>query len=128
MAEMKWLDAQVQLKRMYNLLGEVESLTRQLAEAVDRSDQVTVELLLGMREDPIRQLDAARTALRAVAQAPETPESSRLRELLRGGPAQTEAETVLSQQVAQNDRLLERVRTLDRVVNQKLTREQSVYQ
>ena len=38
------LDAHVQLKRIYAALNEALDLTRQLAEAVDRDDQITVQM------------------------------------------------------------------------------------
>ena len=46
------LDAQVQEKRRYALLSELFDLTKQLAEAVDRNDEVTIQMLLSMREGP----------------------------------------------------------------------------
>ena len=50
------LDAQVQEKRRYALLSELFDLTKQLAEAVDRNDEVTIQMLLSMREGPLAQM------------------------------------------------------------------------
>ena len=44
------LDAHVQLKRIYTVLNECLDLTRQLADAVDRRDEVAIQLLVSMRE------------------------------------------------------------------------------
>ena len=43
------LDAQVQEKRRYALLSELFDLTKQLAEAVDRDDEIATRMLLSMR-------------------------------------------------------------------------------
>jgi len=57
--------ALVQLKRMGSLLDDILDLTRQLAEAADREDQVTVRMLLAMRREPIEQLAAGEQQLRS---------------------------------------------------------------
>ena len=104
------LDAHVQLKRIYAALNEALDLTRQLAEAVDRDDQITVQMLVSMREEPIHEL-----------------RQDRLSALLKGGEAETEAEIPLANQIGLNRRVLKQLVELDRVVNRKLTREKSIY-
>ena len=44
----KLLDAQVQTKRIYNLLSEVMDLSQQLGQAMDRNDEVAARMLLAM--------------------------------------------------------------------------------
>ena len=63
MEQTKLMDAHVQVRRVYNLLGEVMDLSRQLAEAVDRNDQVSIQMLLAMREEPIQGILQAREAM-----------------------------------------------------------------
>ena len=60
MEQGKILDVYAQLKRIYRNLDATMDLSRQMAEAVDRDDQVTVQMLLAMREEPIRELTNAR--------------------------------------------------------------------
>ena len=127
MAEIKWMDTLVQVRRMYNLLGEVEDLSQQLAEAIDRNDQVTIQMLMTMREEPIQSLSETRQILKQQLSTMESQETDRLRALLNGAPAQEEAEKLLADQIAANDRLLKRILALDRVLNEKITREQSIY-
>lgn len=127
MEQNRLLDALVQTKRMGNLLNEVMDLSRQLAEAVDRNDQVTVRLLLTMREEPIDQLKAADQALRDQRDALAPEEARRLSELLNGGAAAVESEEALADQVAANQRRLKQVLELDKAISQKLAREKSVY-
>ena len=44
------LDAHVQLKRVYTALNEALDLTRQMADAADRNDEVAAQLLVSMRQ------------------------------------------------------------------------------
>lgn len=121
------LDAQVQTKRIYGLLNEVMDLSRQLAEAVDRNDQVAIQMLVSMRGDPVRKLRRAQQALEEQRDALEPEAARRLSQLLNGERAETEVEEPLAAQVGTNRRLLEQVLELDRVLNRKLTREESIY-
>ena len=122
------LDAHVQAKRIYNLLNEVMDVSRQMAEAMDRDDQVAIQMLVSMREEPVHRLRQARRALKEQRDALEPEEALRLTQLLNGEEAKTEAEEPLAAQIGANRRLLEQVLELDRVLNRKLTREKSIYQ
>lgn len=121
------LDAQVQTKRIYSLLNEIMDLSRQLAEALDRNDQVTVQMVVSMREDPIKRLRRARAALEEQRDSLDPEARARLAALLNGSPAKTKAEEPLAGQVGVNQRLLTQVLDLDKILNQKLTREKSIY-
>lgn len=122
------LDALVQTKRMGNLLNEVQDLSRQLAEATDRDDRVSVEMLVGMRREPIDKLvDAERVLGEQIAALPDG-EGQRLAALLSGAPAEEESERMLAELVASNRRRLEQVLALDKTLNRKLTRDKSIYQ
>lgn len=51
------LDAALAAERaMYRALSEVQDITRELLDAVDRQDQVSVRLFLSMRQEQINQL------------------------------------------------------------------------
>lgn len=121
------LDAHVQAKRIYNLLNEVMDVSRQLAEAMDRNDQVTIQMLVSMREEPVYKLRQARRVLKEQLDALEPETARRLAQLLNGEEAETEAEAPLAAQIGVNRRLLEQILELDRVLNRRLTREKSVY-
>lgn len=121
------LDAQIQCKRMYTLLNEAMDLSRQLVEAADRGDQTTVELLMGMREDPIRKLQGTRYALEQQRDSLPQDEGRYLAALLNGGAPQDEAEKPLAAQVAQNQKLLKELIALDERLSHKLLQEKSVY-
>ena len=121
------LDAHVQAKRIYNLLNEVMDVSRQMAEAMDRNDQVAIQMLVSMREEPIHKLRQARRVLKEQREALEPETARRLTQLLNGAEAKTEAEAPLAAQVGANRRLLAQILELDQVLNRKMTREKSVY-
>ncbi len=123
------MDALVQAKRLGNLLNELLDLTRQLAEAMDRNDQVAVQMLISMRAEPLQKLQAADQALRdQLDDQPDRQAAARLAELLNGGAPEEGLETMLSEQMALNRRRLAQTQDLDRVLNRKIAREKSVYQ
>ena len=121
------LDAHVQLKRIYTSMNEAMDITQQLAEAVDRDDQITVQMLVSMRQEPTDKLARAHQALDQQRQALPPAAQDRLSALLKGGEAETEAEIPLANQIGLNRRVLKQLVELDRVVNRKLTREKSIY-
>ena len=113
-AEERYADALAQARRLGSLLNEILELTRQLAEAVDRNDQVSMRMVIAMREDPIRKADAA--------------DRARFSELLAG---RADAETgpcarALAERMAFNARTLQQIKEIDRVLNRKIARERSV--
>lgn len=119
------MDALVQVKRMGNLCNEALDLSQQMAEAMDRSDYVSLQMLVAMRQEPINKMQVADQALRQqLIELP--PEDSRhLAALLNGGEGGTKEEKVFAAQVAANSRMLKRVLELDGVLNQKINKETS---
>lgn len=122
------LDAHVQLKRVYTALNEALDLTRQMADAADRNDEVAAQLLVSMRQEPTDKLARAHQALDQQRQALPETDAARLAALLQGAAAETAEEAALANQVGLNRRVLAQLVDLDRVVNRKLAREKSVYQ
>ena len=131
MTEKTVMDALVQMKRTGNLLNEMEDLTRQMGEAVDRNDQVSLEMLIAMREEPLSKLQEADQALRDQLELlPDRFEAAQLASLLNGGPPADPGERVQQQlcdQVAANNRRLKRITELNQRLNERMTRENSVY-
>lgn len=132
MTEKAVMDALVQMKRTGNLLNELEDLTQQLGQSIDRNDQVSTAMLVAMREEPLAKLQAADQALREQLEAlPDRDEARQLAAMLNGGPAAdpaSQAQQMLANQVAANNRRLKQVQELDRRLNQRLAREESAYQ
>lgn len=123
------MDALVQMKRTGNLLNELLDLTQQLGQAIDRNDQVSIQLLVAMREEPLEKLQAADQAVRDQMQEMSDPEeAARLACLLNGSPPEGDQEKMLSEQAAANRRRLKQVMDLDRLLNQRMAREKSAYE
>ena len=127
MEQGKILNAHVQVRRMYNLLTEIQDLTTQIAHSLDRNDQVSTQMLIAMREEPLYKMAQAREIVIQQLESLSQEDSVRLRTILNGGEAHTPEEKRLAEQVAMNGRLMQQVQMLDRQVNQKLTRDKSIY-
>ena len=131
MTEKAVMDALVQMKRTGNLLNEMEDLTCQMGEAIDRNDQVSLEMLITMREEPLGRLQEADQAVRDQLELLEDKlEAAQLASMLNGGPPADPDKRVqqqLCEQVAANNRHLKRIMELDRRLNERLARENSVY-
>lgn len=132
MTEKTVMDALVQMKRTGNLLNELEDLTRQLGQAIDRNDQVSMQMLVAMREEPLGKLQAADQAVREQLEALHgTEEATALAAMLNGGPPAQPGERtqqMLCEQVAANRRRLNQIIELDKVLNQRLGRENTTSQ
>ena len=125
------MDILVLVKRIGNLFIEVEELTNQLAESVDRQDEVSINLAASMRSEPISRLIEADCALREhLANLGDGTDGVRIRAILNGdsAAAQGETEKLLADQAALNIRTYNRLMEKDKIVNQKVTRDKSIYQ
>lgn len=132
MTEKAVMDALVQMKRTGNLLNELEDVTRQLGEAIDRNDQVSMQMLVAMREDPLEKLQAADVAVRDQLEAlHDSDEAAALAGMLNGGPPLQPGERtqqMLCDQVAANRRRLKQIMDLDKALSQRLGRNSSAPQ
>lgn len=131
MDEKTLMDALVQMKRMGNLLNELEDLTRQLAQSIDRNDQVSTSMLIDMRSEPLAKLQNADRAVREQLESVNDPAAAAaLASMLNGGaPADPSdrMQVMLCEQVAANKRRLRQIMDVDRVLNQRVAREKSAY-
>ena len=114
-----WLDLTVLERKKYNCLSEVMDLSRQMGEALDRNDQVSVRMLVALRQDPILQLEELK---RSIAVRMEGVAA-----LEQGAGPQGEEETTYHGQAGSVRRLLERVVELDERLNRRLAGENSFY-
>lgn len=126
--EQRILDNALQWKkRQFVKLSEVSDLTRQLAQALDRKDQVSVRMVLSMREEPVRQAaELEEAAQRYLLTLPED-DAIRLNELFNGAEETCAQERPLREQVARNRRLLQNLLELDRRLSQRLGGGKSFY-
>lgn len=132
MTEKTVMDALVQMKRTGNLLNELEDLTQQLGESIDRNDQVSTQLLIAMREEPLAKLQAADKALREQLESLSDPEEAAALAALLNGEATAEqgerTQQMLQEQVAANRRRLKQIMERNQILSQRLGREQGANQ
>lgn len=128
----KWTQTLAELlalqRKVLRKLNEALGITRELAEAVEREDQVSVRLLLSSRQMPLlelQELDAAMDLKRCELSGADEAAFDRL--VTRRGAAEDPAEQELADQLARNRRILEQLTELDRRVSEKLCRERSIY-
>lgn len=128
MEELTLRKAQILAKKLYVLLAEIQDVSRQLAESLDRNDQVTARMLIGMRSEPIKNASLTKQALGALRNDLQPEDALRLTQLLNGAEASTELEQPLVMQLKSNAQLLEQVQRLDESLNLKIARDKSIYQ
>lgn len=128
MEELILRKAQALAKKLYVHLAEIQDISRQLAESLDRNDQVTARMLIGMRSEPIKSAYGTKQALGALRNDLQPEDALRLTQLLNGAEANTEPERPLVIQLKSNAQLLEQVQSLDKSLSLKIARDKSIYQ
>ena len=108
-------------------LMEVADLTRQILAAAERRDQVSVDMLLSMRADPVQRLTEQEAGLQRFLESLPRPDAIRAAELLKGAPPGNPGEAQLSEQVGQYRRLLESTIEMDRRLSIRIGGERSFY-
>jgi len=108
-------------------LIEIMDITRRMAEALDRRDEVSVGVLLGEREQPIRELQEIEEGIQDCMTRLSENDAIRCAALLRGEPAETEEEQPLAEQVGQYRRTLESAIAQDKQLSLRLGGKQSFY-
>ena len=127
MTRSDWLDLTVLERKKYNLLSEVMDLSQQLGEALDRSDDVSVRLLVSMRQDPILRLEEIKAAIGSKRDSMPPEEWERVNDLNGAAQPRDEDETVYLNQVGSVRRILERVLELDQRLNRRMAGNDSFY-
>lgn len=122
-----WMDLAVLERKKYNCLSEVWDLSQQMGQALDRSDNVSVRLLIAMREEPLLQLQELKQAAEDKAGSLPPEDRERVLALGRGASPQGEEEAAYCNQASAARRLLERIVELDERLNRRLAGENSYY-
>lgn len=127
MTKSEWLDLTVLERKKYNLLSEVMDVSRQMGEALDRSDDVSVRMLVAMRQEPILRLEEIRQAAAAMLESLPPEDRERVGALREGAAPQGAEEEAYCTQAGSARRLLERVLELDQRLNRRLAGGSSFY-
>lgn len=127
MTKSDWMDLTVLERRKYNLLSEVMDLSGQMGEAMDRNDDVSLRMLLSMRQEPILGLEEVKSSIRAKREGLPPKEAERVSDLEVGAQPREEEEQTYCDEYGRARRLLERVLELDQRLNRRLTGKDSYY-
>lgn len=122
-----WLDLTVLERKKYNLLSEVMDVSQQLGEAMDRNDEISLRMLLALRQEPILGLEEVKRAIANRLEGLSPEDRKRLSELAGGAAPQGGEETAYSNQAGSVRRLLERVLELDQRLNRRIGGKDSFY-
>lgn len=121
------LDLAVLERKKYNHLNEVLELTGQLGEALDRNDEVSVRMLVAMRQEPLMHLEEVAETAKARRASLEPEDRERLEALLAGAEARGKDERTYLEQAGKSRALLERVVELDRKISIRMAGDGSFY-
>ena len=120
-----------QLQKNYVRLSEIEKLTKELGDALSRSDNEAAQIFLGMREDEMDKADEGKRGLYAILDAMDSKDRDSVRVLLNGhsinGEKDEETEKILKLSV-QIKHVLERTIDADKVISRRLAGKDSYYQ
>lgn len=114
-------------KKAYHKLTEAYQLTRDLAEALDRQDQISIDMVLSMRQRTILELQEIDSYVDLKRYDLNQDGIARMNALLSGAAADLPMEVPLADCLASNNRLLQQLKALDQIVNQKLCGDRSIY-
>lgn len=132
-----------QIKKIqYLKLVEFIDISKQLNEAVKRKDDVSVNLLLAMREEPLTQMYGMEERIETLVQTLPQEEAIRVGEILSivshegtdqqgegaAGLGMTPSEAGLYEQAASVFRLLQRAAGLDKSISEGICGRRSFYQ
>lgn len=117
----------LQKKKQAIRLNEVSDLTNQLAQACDRKDEVSIKLVMSMRQEPLLRLTEIDEEIRNWLESVPEETAIRMAELLNGAEPEKPEEKALSAQVDSNRRLLERIMSLDKTISARMGGKRSFY-
>ena len=109
------------------LLNETRDLTEQLGRASERNDKLSIEMLLGMRQGPLRELEEIETGIRNYLQTLPWESAVRANAILQGAAAEEPAEEALAELVARYRRQLSATIEIDRKISVGLGGNRSYY-
>ncbi len=126
MTESELMDLTVLERKKYNYLNEVMDLSRQMGEALDRGDEVSMQMLLALRGEPIQHLQEVDQTARSRRSSLAAEDQQRLQELRSGAPPRDRGETLFTEQAEKARRLLERCPDLTAIFAVALDRQLSL--
>lgn len=128
MQEEKVLEITVQVRKSYNLLGEILDLTQQMGEALDREDHTSFQIVLSMRREPLQELAVVKERIGLLLKEFPQEEEAYLRSILNGAEGREALGRQLGTQVQAGSRLWRQVKDLDEKISIQVAHDQSIYE
>ncbi len=118
----------LELQKKFKLkLTETMQITQDLAETVERQDTVSMEMLISSRQKSILEMQEVQSFISLKRLDLSPPDLARMDALLSGAMAETPDEAPLVELIASNQRFLDQLIDIDRIINQKLCGTNSAY-
>lgn len=108
-------------------LNEIIDITKELDEAADRDDQVSMGMLISARQQPVLELQELRSNVELKRRALRDKDLELFCQIYEQEGPVGPPEQALAERVRANRRLLGRVSEMDRRINQRICREKSIY-
>ena len=122
-----WLDLTVLERKKYSCLSEVMDLSQQMGQAMDRSDDVSMRMLIALRQEPLLQLQELKRAIDDKRESLSPEDRERVLSLGQGASPQGEEETTYHGQAGAARQLRERILELDERLNRRIAGDNSFY-
>ncbi len=118
------------LQRRYNHLKEIRKLTGEAAEAADRQDEVTLDLILQMRGEALERCDRAWQEILLMGE--ESPEAAaEIHRLILVSPEQVPETSEMERMIAETRThclaVVDQIREQDRILNLRIGKERSIF-
>lgn len=131
MAQELWTELLIQAQARYRILNEVFQVTKEIADTLSRDDRMSVQMLLGMRQDEINNLSRNEQSIFTLLQCASAEEKEELQGLLQGEKTASESDSFEKKKLAEigqnNKKIRDKIVELDKAVNTKLAGKDSFY-
>lgn len=127
MTDQETINLHVLIRKKYNLLREMEVMTQQIGESIDRKDQVVLVKMLAERHEILRKLAIIQEEINGSYENESKEEAKRIKNLIRGKGTGNEKEEALKKEAIATKEIYQQVVALDKRVNTRIAGKESIY-
>lgn len=122
LTEKEIVDIHVLLRKKYNILKELQEISKQMAKHMDAKNQVALARSLEEREIPLQKLQGIQESIITKLGSFRVKDYKRLKQIIEKGETETKREEALAMQARDNRQLMDEVKEFDTRVNARLAR------
>jgi hypothetical protein len=130
LADLTW-EAALLLQKRYNIISDIRNCTDELLEASHRGDQISIDLLIGIREEEILKCEEKLEMRFNQLVLSDTPGEHYLREMIFADPESMHPGNGIENKLLELRRhiqsLVNEVKTKDRCLSRNIAKERSFY-